>query len=140
MSVENEILDLEKKFWQSMIDRDAAAGARLAANPCIVAGAQGIGRIDRKTFVKMMEGGAWTLHDFAFREVKFEQATDDVAVIAYKIHETLTVDGRKLELEAADASTWVRRNGAWMCILHTESLIGDPYGRDRKSALESAEA
>ena len=60
--------------------------------------------------------------------------TDDVAVIASAVREDLTVDGKPLTIKAADASTWVRRNGRWVCALHTESLLGDPFGRDRKSA------
>jgi hypothetical protein len=131
MTVETEILALEKKFWQSMIDRDAAAGAALAADPCVVTGAQGVGRIDRDTFMMMMDGGTWRLHAFAFRDVKFLAAADNVAVIAYTVREELTVDGKPLTMEAADASTWVKRDGGWVCVLHTESLLGDPYGRDR---------
>jgi hypothetical protein len=30
------------------------------------------------------------------------------------------VDGKKLTLEAADASTWVRDGDGWACALHTE--------------------
>jgi len=58
--------------------------------------------------------------------------TDDVAVVAYKVREQLTVDGKPLTLDAADASTWVRRDGRWLCALHTESIAGDPFGRDRR--------
>lgn len=57
---------------------------------------------------------------------------DDVALVAYKVHEDLTVDGKKVSMDAADSSVWVRRNDQWRCALHTESLAGDPYGRDRK--------
>jgi hypothetical protein len=134
MSLENEILALEKNFWQSMIDRDAKAGAAMTADPCVVTGAQGVGKIDRTTFVKMMEGGNWTLHRFEFRDVQFLHPAEDVAVIAYKVREELTVDGKQLTLEAADASTWVKKDGAWVCVLHTEAVQGDPYGRDRKPA------
>jgi hypothetical protein len=55
----------------------------------------------------------------------------DVAVLAYTVHEELTVEGKRVTLDAADASTWVRRDGRWVCALHTESLRGDPFGRDR---------
>ena len=133
MSLETEILALEKRFWQSMIDKDSDTGARLTADPCLVTGAQGVGRIDRKTFAKMMDTGAWKLHRFEFSDVKVESVTDDVAVIAYKVREELTVDGKELTLEAADASTWVRDGESWVCALHTESVLGDPYGRDRVS-------
>jgi hypothetical protein len=60
--------------------------------------------------------------------------TDDVAVLAYKVHEELTVEGKKVSFDAADASTWVKRKGQWLCALHTESLSGDPFGRDRQRA------
>ena len=55
-----------------------------------------------------------------------------MAVIAYKVIEDLLVDGAPLTLEASDASTWVRQDGRWLCALHTESVAGDPFGRDRK--------
>jgi hypothetical protein len=60
-----------------------------------------------------------------------------VAVLVYNVHEELTVDGKPVTIDAADASTWVRRNGRWVCALHTESLKGDPFGRDRPRAASS---
>jgi hypothetical protein len=39
------------------------------------------------------------------------------------------VDGEPLELEAFDSSVWVRRDGKWVCAVHTESPAGDPFGR-----------
>ena len=58
---------------------------------------------------------------------------DDVAIVAYKVRERLVVDGNPVTLDAADASTWIRRNGHWVCALHTESILGDPFGRDRRA-------
>lgn len=137
MSLEEEILGLENRFWQSMVDKDSGAGARLSAEPCIVVGAQGVGRIDRKTFAKLMETGEWTLRAYEFSDVTVERIGDDAAVIAYKVREDLTVDGTPLTIEAADASTWVRGKDGWLCALHTESLLGDPYGRDRKPVAKA---
>ncbi|HVY19137.1 MAG TPA: nuclear transport factor 2 family protein [Bauldia sp.] len=131
MSIEQDILAREKEFWQSMIDRDAKAGAAMMADTSLVTGAQGVGKIDRKTFAKMMEQGAWKLHKFDFSDVQVTQVTPDVAVIAYKVREEITVDGQRLTMQAADASTWVKQDGKWVCALHTESVLGDPYGRDR---------
>jgi hypothetical protein len=127
-----ELLDLETQFWQCMKDKDIDAALKLTNDPCIVAGAQGVAQIDKKTFAGMMKSGAWTLHDFDLKDVKVQQLSDDVAVIGYKVQEKLTVDGKPLTLDAADASTWVRKDGRWVCALHTESVAGDPYGRDRK--------
>jgi hypothetical protein len=82
---------------------------------------------------KMMADGKWDLNSYTFDEktMQVHFINDDVAVIAYKVNEDLTVEGKKLPLEANDASVWVREGGKWRCALHTESVAGDPYGRDK---------
>jgi hypothetical protein len=50
------------------------------------------------------------------------------------VHEDLTVDGEPVSIDAADTSEWVRRDGSRLCALHTESITGDPFGRDRAAA------
>jgi hypothetical protein len=47
------------------------------------------------------------------------------------LNEVLSEGGQPLTLEANDTSVWVRRDGTWRCAMHTESISGDPYGRDR---------
>lgn len=131
-AIEKEILDLEKRFWKTMQDKDIDAVLQLTDDPCIVTGAQGVARIDKQTFAKLMTNSTWKLHDFDIKEVQVQPLSNDVVVIGYKVHEELTVDGQPLTFDAADASTWVRKNGRWLCALHTESLVGDPFGRDRR--------
>ena len=130
--LDKELLDLETRFWNCMKTKDVETATRMTDDPCIVTGAQGVSRIDKKTFAKLMETGTWVLHNFEIKDAKVQRLSDDVAVIGYKVHEDLTVDGERITVDAADASTWVRRNGKWLCALHTESVAGDPYGRDRK--------
>lgn len=132
--LQKELLDLETKFWNCMKTKDVDTALKLTNDPCIVTGPQGVSRIDKQTFARLMQTGEWTLHDFKIQDVKVEQLSDDVAVIGYKVHEKLTVDGKPLTLDAADASTWVKKHGRWLCALHTESVTGDPYGRDRQGA------
>ena len=133
--IKSEILDLEKRFWTSMKDKDVDAALQLTADPCIVTGAQGVSTIDKETFTKMMSTAKWVLRDFSFDNVQVQQLGEDVAIIGYKVHEDITVDGSRLTFDAADTSTWVRQNGSWLCAMHTESLIGDPFGRDRRIEL-----
>jgi hypothetical protein len=132
LTVEEELEELENRYWQSMKDQDVEAAVRLTDFPCLVAGASGVGSIDKETFRKMMSGANWKLHDFEIKDSKVRLASDEVALVAYKVHEDLTVDGKKVSMDAADTSVWVRRGGQWRCALHTESLAGDPYGRDKK--------
>jgi hypothetical protein len=79
----------------------------------------------------MLQAGGWTLHEFTLSDVQVRVLGDDAAIIAYKVKELLTVDGKSVTIDAADSSTWVRREGQWVCALHTEALAGDPFGRDR---------
>jgi ketosteroid isomerase-like protein len=130
--IEAQLLDHEKQYWQAIKDRDVQAAMRLTDDPCIVTGAQGVARITRQAFAGMLQAGGWTLHEFTLSDVQVKVLSEDVAIVAYKVKESLTVDGKPLTLEATDSSTWVRREGQWMCALHTEALTGDPFGRDRQ--------
>ena len=132
-TIEKELVELETQYWQAIKDKDLDTAMQLTDDTCIVAGAQGAASIDRNAFAGMLNDPAWTLNEFEFvGDVIARAVTDDVAVVAYKVREELTVEGKPLTLEAADASTWVRRDGRWLCALHTESVIGDSFGRDRQ--------
>jgi hypothetical protein len=131
MGIADEILELEHRFWRAMISRDVETATAMMADSSIITGAQGVSEIDKATFAKMLAGGGWTLRDYSFEEVKVIAPTADVAVIGYRVVEHVEFEGRQLELRAADASTWVREAGKWVCVLHTESVLGDPFGRDQ---------
>jgi ketosteroid isomerase-like protein len=131
-ALERDLMSLENRYWQAVKDRDVEGAMRLTADPCIVAGAQGVARVDLKDFAGIMDKSKYTLHDFELSEPKVEQLGDDVAILAYRVHEELTVDGKRMSIDCSDASAWIRRDGHWLCALHTESLKGDPYGRDRR--------
>jgi uncharacterized protein (TIGR02246 family) len=133
MTAEKELLDLEKKYWQALKDGDVKAALQLTDDPCVVTGAQGAAKIDHKAFAAMMDSPRWKIIDFEISHVHTRMLAPDVGVVAYKVREELLVEGHPLTLEAADASTWVRRNGRWLCALHTESVAGDPFGRDRRA-------
>lgn len=125
---------LEERFWDAMVTRDAAAATALSDDPTVVTGASGAAKIDRATLGAMMGPGSWTLQSYSITDLVAHQVTDDVVVVAYRVHEELEVDGADVAFDAADASTWVRRDGTWVCALHTESILGDAYGRDRATS------
>jgi uncharacterized protein (TIGR02246 family) len=131
-AVEKELVQLEKQYWQAMKEKNVEAALRMTDDPCIVTGAQGVASIGRDAFKGMMTDASWSLHDYDVSDVQVRMLSDDVAIVAYKVTEDLTVEGKPVKLEAADSSTWVRRNGRWLCALHTEAIAGDPFGRDRQ--------
>lgn len=131
MTDRQEIIDLENRFWRTMIDKDVETATAMMADKSIVTGAQGAASIDNQSFARMMSEGKWSLESYTFSDIQVEFPAPDVAVIGYKVEENLMLDGEPLTMEAADASTWVRQDGKWLCALHTESVLGDPFGRDR---------
>ncbi len=120
---------LENRYWQAIKDQDAETAAALSEDPCLVVGAQGVGELSRAALGKMLQGASYELREFALEDFRLRPLGDDAVAVAYKVRETLELEGQTLQLEAFDASVWVRREGQWTCALHTESLAGDPFGR-----------
>ena len=117
-----------------MKTKDAGVAGQMTDDRCIVVGAQGVSAIDPKTMAKLTAEGKWELQQYTIDDKNSQVSFvgDDVAIVAYKVTERVVVDGQTLPIEANDSSVWVRRDGEWLCALHTESLAGDPYGRDRQ--------
>jgi hypothetical protein len=131
------LLDLEKRYWTALKERDTDTVMELSADVAIVTGPQGVGELPKQSIAGMTEQAPYELREFQLNDVKMRRISDDVAVLAYKVHEELVVDGAQVTLDAADSSTWVRKNGSWVCALHTESLLGDPFGRDRGTRVDA---
>jgi len=139
--VKQEILELERRFWRAMMEHDVETALSLTDFPCIVAGPQGCMSVDQPTFEKMMRQDGHTIRSAELGDdAKVRMVSDDVAVIAYDVHEQVEVDGKPLTLDVHDTSTWVRKDGRWRCALHTESIAGDPWGRDRAAPANTQAA
>ncbi len=131
VQMDREILALEREYWESMITRNPEVATRLTAEQSIVVGAEGVGTVSKQEIGAMINSDKWRLKKFEFGDVKIKSMDKDTAIIAYTVKEDLDVEGKPLTLEASDSSVWSRRNGKWECVLHTEALKGDPFGRDR---------
>jgi uncharacterized protein (TIGR02246 family) len=131
-AAEKELVQLEKRYWEALKEKDVETALRLTDDPCILTGAQGLSSIDHETLKGMMRDAPYSLNAYDLSDVQVRMLGDDVAIVAYKVTEDMTVEGKPVKLEAADASTWVRRDGRWVCALHTEAITGDPFGRDRQ--------
>lgn len=131
--IAQHLLKLEHEYWQAIQNKDLESARRLTDDTCIVAGAQGLARLDGAGLAGMMRAANFTLDAFEVKDgAQVTLLRDDVAAVAYQVHESLTVAGHKVSLDAADTSIWVKREGRWRCALHTEALAGDPFGRDRR--------
>jgi len=116
--VERELIELEKQFWTAIMEKDAVVALQLSHDRCVVTGAQGASHVDALSFREIMDAAPWILDDFELKDVQVRLVSEDVAIVAYKVRESLIVEGRPLSLEAADSSTWIRSNGRWLCAHH----------------------
>jgi len=133
--IEQELIGLEKQFWTAMRDRDVETATRLTDFPCIVAGPSGTMKVEEPAFRKMMEAPSYRILSAQVSDdAQVRLIRDDVAVVGYRVHEELIVEGKPVTLDANESSTWIRRDGAWKCAQHSESIAGDPFGRDRAKA------
>ena len=82
--------------------------------------------------VKQVETATHRIKDYRIDPgAVINRFSDDLVAIAYGVHEDLEVDGKPVKLDAFDSSVWKKTENGWTCVLHTESIKGDAYGRDR---------
>lgn len=76
----------------------------------------------------MTEEGDWTLESYKFEDVEVITPAPDVAIIAYKVTQKVTMCGKPQELQAADSSTWIRGADGWECHAHSETILQEGKG------------
>ena len=126
MTEKQTIIDLEKKFWDTMVSKDADAATDMMAKKSIVTGPQGVSAISRGDFSKMMEEGKWTLDSYKFSDIQVIFPNESTAVIGYKVKQKGMMDGKPYDMEAADTSTWTKSGDEWLCVMHSETMLESP--------------
>lgn len=119
----DEILALETAYWNALCRKDGAAASRLSSDSTIVSGKQGIMTITRAQMKSLTEDSKWVLEGYTFNEVSFLSPSPDVAILAYTVTQTVTMDGKARTLQAADSSTWIRGGDGWTCCAHSEAFL-----------------
>lgn len=125
MTTKDEILALEKSYWDAMKTKDGAKTAELSGEPALVTGPGGVMSIPKDKMGKMTEEGKWTLESYSFDNVEVTTPAPDVAIIAYTVRQKVVMDGKPQEMRAADSSTWVRGADGWRVHAHSETLLKD---------------
>ena len=130
---DQELLTLERSYWDALKDRDARTVGRLTAEHSSVAGATGVSIWDPLAIKKLVDSATYRIKDYRIDPgtVHVNRISEDVVAIGYGVHEDLEVDGKPVKLDAFDTSVWKNTDNGWTCVLHTESIKGDAYGRDR---------
>ena len=119
----DEIIALEKSYWDAMKSKDGARTAELSGQTSLVTGARGVMSIPKARMGEMTEEGDWTLESYEFDQVEVSSPAPDVAIIAYTVRQKVTMNGKPQEMRAADSSTWIRGESGWECHAHSETML-----------------
>lgn len=126
MQPSETFLNLERRFWQSMVDKDPDTAMTMIHEECLITGPMGTMQVGPEKYGEMTREGAWTLDKFEFSDVSVVQPNEDTAVIAYRVHQVGQMNDKRMDLHCADSTTWVRDGKDWKCVLHTESILDQP--------------
>lgn len=116
MNTNDEIISLEKKYWQAMGDADIETAVSLTRFPCIVSGPQGTRRISEDEYRSMMKSHPSDQYKtIEMKNPHVESLGDKAAIISYETN----VNGMKM----SDLSTWIRQGDQWVCAFHSENPL-----------------
>lgn len=121
MVTQDEIMALERKFWQSMMDMDLDTAVSLLDEQSTAASAQGIHYFDPAEYKAMALSGDARITSFAFFDERVIFPVPDVAIASYKAKQSFTMGGKSHEMVVYDTTTWIRKGGRWVASAHTES-------------------
>jgi len=123
MTLPNALIDLEKEFWQSMVDQDADTAVNLLVEPALMVSSHGAMRFDHDAYRRMAEQGPKVLTSFELDDVEVTFPNDTTAIVTYRVRQVLAPRGQKDgELqEMNDTSTWIMTTDGWRCVMHPET-------------------
>lgn len=141
-STDSTLIALEKKFWQSMVDEDTDTAIGLLDEPALMVSSHGALQFDRQQYKKMAEEGTMVVKSFEFSDMEVMYPNDDTAVLTYRVKQAIAQRGdgaKEIEQEMADSSVWLRKDGEWLCVMHTETEIeAQKKPAARKTAAKSS--
>lgn len=121
------LVDLETKFWQSMVDQDAEGAVALLNEPALMVSAHGAMQFDHAGYRKMADQGSMVVTGFDFDDMQVVFPNETTAVLTYHVKQQVAPrdkKGKSMAQEMNDTSTWIKVGEHWKCVIHTETAAG----------------
>jgi hypothetical protein len=122
---EQELVDLETRFWQSLVDQDADTALRLLSEPALMVSSHGAMSFDHDAYRKIAVQGKTIVTSFEFSDMKITFPNANTAILTYGVKQAVQPrgEGESTVEEMNDSSTWVKAGKEWKCVMHTESPV-----------------
>jgi ketosteroid isomerase-like protein len=117
------LIDLEKKFWQAIVDQDADAAVEMLTEPSLMVSSHGAMKFDHAGYRQMAEKGSMVLTSFELSDMNVVFPNDSTAILTYHVKQKMAKrgDSNGALQEMNDSSTWIKQGDRWQCVMHTES-------------------
>ena len=139
-TADSTLIALEKKFWQSLVDEDTDTALSMLNEPSLMVSSHGAMQFDHAQYREMAEKGDMVVKSFKLSDMQVMHPSDDTAVLTYRVKQAIAQRGgsQEIEQEMADSSVWMRKDGEWLCVMHTETELGDKSSSAKKSSAGKA--
>lgn len=119
------LIDLENRFWKSLVDEDTDSALTLLDQPALMVSSHGAMKFDHAGYRRMAEQGSMVLKSYQLSDMQVVFPIEDTAILTYRVKQALAPRGKpeSITQQMADTSTWVRKDGHWQCVMHTETPI-----------------
>ncbi len=120
------LIALENRFWQAMVDGDNDTATSLLTEPALMVSPHGAFQFDHAAYRKMADQGPRVVTSFKLQDVKVVFPNDNTAVLTYQVRQGVAPRNDKSAAEFEemhDTSTWVRVGQGWKCVMHTETPV-----------------
>jgi hypothetical protein len=119
-----ELIDLETRFWQSMVDSDTEAALAMLSEPALMVSSHGAMQFDHEAYRRMASKDSKVLTSFELSDMKVVFPNETTAILTYKVKQGIAPRGQEsssTKTDMYDTSTWVRSGKGWQCVMHTET-------------------
>jgi ketosteroid isomerase-like protein len=117
------LIDLEIKFWQSMVDHDTETAVEMISEPSLMVSTMGAMKFGRDDYRKMADSGSMEVTSFELSNMEVMFPNDSTAILSYHVKQGVKArgDGKTTMQEMNDTSTWIQSGQGWECVMHTET-------------------
>ena len=121
------LIDLETKFWQSMVDHDTETAVEMINEPSLMVSPMGAMKFGRDDYRRMAEQGTQEVTSFELSNMEVVFPNDTTAILSYHVKQAVKQreGGKTTMQEMNDTSTWIQKGQQWQCVMHTETPAGD---------------
>lgn len=117
------LVDLETRFWQSMVDEDTDTALSMLSEPALMVSSHGAMKFNHAEYRRMAEQGQMVVKSYEFSDMNVVFPNDDMAILTYHVKQGIAPrgEGDVVMQEMTDSSVWTRQDDQWHCVMHTET-------------------